>query len=62
MRICVGAVIAVTGVMDLAWIAVIVASVIGIAFVGRQMLKAPTLELTPLSAEWLADHQRERSA
>ena len=50
------------GVMDLAWIAVIVASVIGIAFVGSRMLKAPSLELTPVSAEWLADHQRERSA
>jgi hypothetical protein len=49
-------------VMDLTWIAVIVASVIGIAFVGRQMLKATSLELTPVSAEWLADHQRERSA
>jgi len=49
-------------VLDLTWIAVIVASVIGIAFVGRQMLKATSLELTPVSAEWLADHQRERSA
>jgi len=50
------------GVMDLASIAVIVASVIGIAFVGSRMLKTPSLELTPLSAEWLADHQRERNA
>ena len=62
MPICGGAVIAVMGVMDLAWIAVIIASVIGIGFVGRQMLKAPTLDLTPVSAEWLADHQRERNA
>jgi hypothetical protein len=62
VRICGGAVIALMGVMDLAWIAVIVASVIGIAFVASRMLKTPSLELTPLSAEWLADHQRERSA
>ena len=50
------------GVMDLAWIAVSVASVIGIAFAASRVLKAPSLELTPVSAEWLADHQRERSA
>jgi hypothetical protein len=49
-------------VMDLAWIAISVASVIGIAFVVSRMLKTPSLELTPVSAEWLADHQRERSA
>jgi hypothetical protein len=49
-------------VMDLAWIAVIVASVIGIGIVGSRMMKAPSLELTPVSAEWLADYQRERSA
>ena len=49
------------GVMDLAWIAVTVGSVIGIAFVVSRMLKAPSFELTPVSAEWLADHQRERS-
>jgi hypothetical protein len=62
VRIRGGAVIAVMGVMDLAWIAIIVASVICIAFVGSRLLKAPSLELTPVSAEWLADHQRERSA
>ena len=50
------------GVMDLVWIAVIVASVIGIAFVSSRMLQPPSLELTPVSAEWLADHHRERSA
>jgi len=62
VRIRGGAVIALMRVMDLAWIAISVASVIGIAFVVSRMLKTPSLELTPVSAEWLADHQRERSA